>query len=417
MTEFFNVLPPDEARTLLFDHIKTLTNNENLSVPDSLGRVTAQPVNAPHDLPSFQRSTMDGYAVKAKDTFGASSSLPAFLTVVGEVEMGTRAEVSINVAEAVIVHTGGMIPETADAVVQIEHSQRIDPGVDSIDDFEIEVLSAVAPGQNVIQIGEDIGKCDEILSPNSLIRPQDIGGMLALGITEVIVRSRPVVGLLSTGDEIVKPDAPLLPGQIRDINSYTIAALASEAGGVVKNFGIVPDDFQMLLEKAKIAIKECHMVVITAGSSVSTRDMTVEVIQRLGDPGVLLHGVATRPGKPTILGAVDGKPVLGLPGNPVSAVVQFIMFGVPAIYRLLGMTSAPPKKVTFATITQNLASESGREDYVPAKLDEHPGGLQATPIYGKSNLIFTLVRADGLIKIPLNDGGALAGDLVEVILF
>ena len=417
MTEFFNVLPPDEARTLLTDHIRSLTNKETIAVTESLGRVTARAVNALHDLPSFQRSTMDGYAVKAKDTFGASQSLPAFLTVVGEVGMGTRAKVSIGDAQAVIVHTGGMIPDSADAVVQIEHTQRIDPGVGSAENFEIEVLSAVAPGQNVIQIGEDIRKGDEILSPNSLIRPQDIGGMLALGITEVLVISQPVVGLLSTGDEVVQPDTMPLPGQIRDINSYTIGALATEAGGVVKKFGIVPDDFRLLLARAKSALDECHMVVITAGSSVSARDMTVEVIQRLGDPGVLLHGVATRPGKPTIVGAVDGKPVLGLPGNPVSAVVQFTMFGVPAIYRLFGMTGTPPRKVTFAILTQNLASESGREDYVPAKLTEDSGGLRATPIFGKSNLIFTLVKADGLIKIPLNDGGVLAGDLVEVILF
>lgn len=423
MPEFFNVLPPNEARRLLLSHIIPLTGVESISAVDALGRVTAQPVVASQELPTFKRSTMDGYALKAADTFGASDTLPAFLTVVAEVAMGKAAAISISKGQAVTVHTGGMIPDSADAVVMIEHTQRLDaaasddPGASLKSPFEIEVFGAVAVGQNVIQVGEDIRSGDEILPARWLIRPQDIGGMLALGITEVNVAKQPVVGLIATGDEVVKPEEDPLPGQIRDINSYTIGALAAQAGAATTNYGIVSDDFQALLEIAQLAIDECDMVVISAGSSVSARDMTVDVVERLGAPGVLLHGVATRPGKPTILGAVNGKPVLGLPGNPVSAVVQFIMFGGPAVCRLVGMTKMPLRNSVKATLSKNVASETGREDYIPARLEDSQVGLLATPIFGKSNLIFTLVKADGLILIPLNEGGVQAGAPVDVILF
>jgi molybdopterin molybdotransferase len=415
MSEFFNVLPPDEARALLLRHITHVLPSEKINVPEALGRVTAAAIHSPSPLPSFRRSTMDGYAVRAQDTFGASASLPAFVAVVGEVAMGRPATVLLRTGEVAIVHTGGMIPDTADAVIPVEHTQ----GMGGMDNFphEIELLKAVAVGENVLQVGEDVRQGSEILAAGQCLRPQDLGGLLALGITGVEVVTRPRVALLATGDEVVHPAHTPIPGQIRDINSYTTAGQTRQAGGEPVLCGIVGDDYEALRDAAATALAAHDMLVMSAGSSVSVRDMTVQVINSLGQPGVLLHGVATRPGKPTIVGVVGGKPVLGLPGNPVSAMIQFDMLGVPAIGRLLGAKTGVGRGRVLAQLTKNIASESGREDYIPARLEETADGLLATPVFGKSNLIYTLVNADGLIKVPLNKAGLEAGEWVEVRLF
>lgn len=415
MPEFFNVLPPDDARELLFEHLTRVMPAEAAPTAEAVGRVTAGTVVAPHSLPSFRRSTMDGYAVRAADTYGASETLPAFLTVVGEVPMGERAGVELGSGEAAIVHTGGMIPETADAVVQVELTQKMDERMAF--PHEIEVLKAMAVGQNVLQVGEDVQEGDEILPGGHRLRPQDLGGLLALGMTKVAVARRPRVAILATGDEVVDPARTTGPGEIRDINSYTVSGQTVQAGGTPVRGGIIPDDLAQMEAAAEQMLAENDMLVMSAGSSVSVRDMTVKVIDGLGKPGVLLHGVATRPGKPTIVGAVEGKPVVGLPGNPVSAMIQFDMFGVPAIYRLQGLKERPRQGSVWARLSQNLASETGREDYVPARLEEDGEGLTAVPVFGKSNLIYTLVNADGLIKVPLNKGGVPAGEWVEVRLF
>lgn len=421
MPEFFNVLPPDEARELLFRQLTAVLPAETIATQQANGRVLATAVTAPHALPQFRRSTMDGYAVRAADTYGASESLPAFLHVVGEVPMGQPATVALGIGQAAVVHTGGMIPETADAVVQIEQTQKVNGERLAVSGapwpFEIEVLRAVAGGQNVLQVGEDVRLGAEILPAGHSLRPQDVGGLLALGLTAVSVVRRPRVGILATGDEVIMPEETAVPGQIRDINSYTVAGLVEQAGGVPIQGGIIPDNVDALATAAANLLAETDMLVMSAGSSVSVRDMTVQVIDGLGQPGVLLHGVATRPGKPTIVAAVGHKPVLGLPGNPVSALIQFDMFGVPAIYRLQGVQTMPRRGLVWARLGQNIASESGREDYVPARLQDSAEGLLAIPVFGKSNLIYTLVNADGLIKIPLNKGGLLAGEWVEVRLF
>jgi len=415
MPEFFNVLPPDDARELLFRHLTHVMPAEAVSTAEAVGRVTAGHVYAPYSLPSFRRSTMDGYAVRAADTYGASASLPAFLTVIGEVRMGEAATIEVGKGEATIVHTGGMIPESADAVVQVELTQKMDERKEF--PHEIEVLKAMAVGQNVLQVGEDVQEGEEILPAGHRLRPQDLGGLLALGITEVAVSRRPRVGILATGDEVVDPGQATQPGEIRDINSYTVSGQTQQAGGTPVRGGIIPDELERMQAAAEQMLAENDMLVMSAGSSVSARDMTVKVIEGLGNPGVLLHGVATRPGKPTIVGAVEGKPVLGLPGNPVSAVIQFDMFGVPAIYWLQGLKGRPRQGNVWARLAQNLASETGREDYVPARLEDGEEGLAAVPVFGKSNLIYTLVNADGLIKVPLNKGGVPAGEWVEVRLF
>ena len=412
-TELFSVRTPAEAVALLAQHFSPAVKIERIPTADALDRVLAEPLIAPHDLPEFARSTVDGYAVAAADTYGASPGLPAFLTVVGEVPMGQVAAVVVGAGEAALAHTGGMIPPGANAVVMIENTQR----VDSVGPMgSIEVMQPVSEGQNVIQVGEDIRTGAPVLGPGRRLRPQDLGGLLALGITAIDVAVPPRVGIISTGDEVVPPDAPVAPGQVRDINSYTLAALTVRAGGQPVRYGIIPDERAALEAVAAKAYAECDIVVLSAGSSVSYRDMSAEVIAGLGPPGVLVHGVSVKPGKPTIIAVCDGKPVFGLPGNPVSAAVIFDLFITPVIGVLLG-ASVPPQQQLRARLARNIASDTGREDYVQVRLEERDGELWAVPVLGKSNLIYTLVNAEGTIKVELDSNGVEAGEWVMVRLF
>lgn len=407
MPEFFTVLTPADALSKLFEHVPANPPAEEIPVEEALGRVTLGSVLAPESLPDFPRSTMDGYAVLAASTYGASATLPAYLTVVGEVPMGREPEFKLRPGEAALVHTGGMIPPGSDAVVMIENTQVAREG-------EIEVVRAVAVGENTIQVGEEMAAGAEVLPAGHWIRPQDVGGLAALGITRVRVARRPRVGILATGDEVVPPDHSTRPGQIRDVNSYTIDGLVREAGGIPNRRGIVPDDLEALEAAARSALAENDALVLSAGSSVSVRDMTSKVIEGLGSPGVLVHGVAIKPGKPAILASAAGKPVFGLPGNPVSALVVADLFLTPALYRLQACAQPPRRSHVRARLTHNLSSVPGREDYIPARLVEKDGELWAEPVFGKSNMIFTLVRADGLLKVPIDANGVARGEYVTV---
>ena len=429
MPEFLTLLPPVEALDLMLSHVlrgQLVPDSESIDVISSLGRVTAEDVRAPHPLPDFQRTTVDGYAVRASDTFGASDSLPAHLTLVGEVPMGEAPTFEIDAGQCALIHTGGMLPKRADAVVMLEYTQGIASAGQSPDESrmqEIEIFRAVAHGENIIQIGEDVAEGQTVLPKGRMMRPVEIGGLLALGISNMRVVRKAKVGLISTGDEIIEPNQPPRPGQVRDVNSYTLSALVEKSGGVAKRYGIISDQFEALKDAAARALSECDMVVINAGSSASTRDMTADVIRSLGQPGVLVHGINTRPGKPTILGVCNGKAVIGLPGNPVSALVNGYLFVVPVIEKLLGALSTP-KATVLASLTVNLPSQAGREDWWPVKLIPSPNvrgervnvEFLAEPIFGKSNLIFTLANAEGLLRIHPDATGLSAGELVEVLL-
>jgi len=418
MPEFLTLLPPNDARDLMLSHLlrdQPIPDSESIDVISSLNRILAEDIIAPHPLPDFQRTTVDGYAVRAQDTFGATDSLPAYLTLIGEVPMGDTPVFEIGAGQCALIHTGGMLPNGADAVVMLEYTQ-------SAHENEIEIFRAVANGENVIRIGEDVAKGQLILPKGSLLRPAEIGGLLALGITSVQVVKKIRVGLISTGDEVIDPSQSPRPGQVRDINSYTLGALVEKSGGVAKRYGIISDQLQALKDAATQALSECDVVIITAGSSASTRDMTADVIRSLGAPGVLVHGINTRPGKPTILGVCNGKAVIGLPGNPVSALVNGYLFVVPVIEKLLGALPKP-KATVLARLTVNLSSQAGREDWIPVKLlrPERSGAqskdmYDAEPIFGKSNLIFTLAAADGLLRIHPNATGLSASEVVEVLL-
>ncbi len=407
-TQFFEVMPVSDALKQLLPHLSPMSSDPIATI-EAAGCVLAAAPRSPVDLPGFNRSAMDGYAVRATDTFGASDALPALLTVTGHVNMGDVPDIMLEKGQAAEIHTGAMLPDGADAVVMVERTQRMD-------DQDIEVLAAVAPGENVIQRGEDVRKDSDTLPAGHRLRPQDIGGLLAVGITEVEVTKPPRVGILSSGNELVDAHETPQMGQIRDINAPMLAALCAEQGATVTRYGIARDNMDDFQGKAETAFSECDMLVMSAGSSVSVRDLTTAVIAELGKPGVVQHGLAVKPGKPTILAACDGKPVIGLPGNPVSAMLVARQVLLPVLRFLMSETPRPAAGVT-ATLTQNIASTSGREDSVPVCLIATDDGFSAEPIFGKSNLIYTLLRADGLVTVPLNIGGLKAGTSVTVQLF
>lgn len=410
MPEFLNLLTPNAALEQFFTALDLKVQKELVAVEAGLGRVLAETVSAPYALPSFRRSTVDGFAVAAADTHGASHSLPVYLNLKDEVPMGGTPMFTLNRTETALIHTGGMLPEGADSVVMVEYTQQARHG-------EVEILRAVAEGENVLHIGEDVKLGETVLGSGRLLRPAEVGGLMALGITQVEVARKPLVGIISSGDEVIPPVQQLKPGQVRDINSYTLSALVESAGGTPKRYGIVADTRQAMEEAAARAHKECDLVVITAGSSASARDLTAEVLDSLGKPGVLVHGVNVRPGKPTILAVCDGKPMVGLPGNPVSALVIARLFVIPVIEKLLGQAERNVLPMVQAKLKVNLSSQAGREDWVAVKLARTNAGYTAEPIFGKSNLIFTLTKADGLLRIPADANGMAAGQLVEIELF
>jgi molybdopterin molybdotransferase len=412
--ELFKVVTPQHGLAALMAQWQPAIRTERIATEDALHRVLAERVLSQEDLPAYRRSTVDGYAVIASDTHGASPGLPALLSVIAEAPMGRAVDIPMHAGEAVLVHTGSMLPADADAVVMVEHTQAVQSPLSTMKG-SIEVMRPVAGGENVLQVGEDARRGATLYDAGHLLRPQDIGGLMALGIIEVAAAARPRVGILSTGDEVIPPSQQPAPGQVRDVNAYALAAQTQQAGALPIRYGIIPDDRAALDAAARQAWAACDIVVISAGSSVSTRDMSVDVINTLGRPGVLVHGVSVKPGKPTIIAVCDGKAVFGLPGNPASAMVIFDLFVLPAIRACLGQPA--PRLVTVqARLTRNIPSATGREDYVPVNLEERAGELWAAPVFGKSNLIYTLVRADGRVKIDMDLNGIRAGEEVTVYL-
>ena len=406
-TELFDVVSPETALERLLEAGLPEPRVETVPLLAAAGRIAARDLRAPEASPAFDRSLMDGFAVRASDTFGATESLPAALAVIGEVPMGAPPTQGISPGEAMVIHTGGMLPEGSDAVVMVEHTEWID-------DRMIEVMRPVAARDSVIQRGDDVAEGAVVIPQGARLRSQDLGGLAALGVTHVSVAQAPIVGLLATGDEVVPPHQSPEPGEVRDVNSTTLAVEVERAGGVARTYGIVPDARSALETAARDALRDCDIVVISAGSSVSTRDHTADVIGSLGSPGILAHGLALKPGKPSIVALADGKPAFGLPGNPVSALVVFDLLVAPTIRRLQGSSDDSPVSPLRARLARNVASAAGRLDFIPARLTERDGETWAEPIFGASNLIFTLVRADALVRIPADANGLQAGAVVDI---
>jgi len=385
---------------------------EVLPLDQCCGAILSQDIVSQIDLPEFNRATMDGYALQARSTFGASESMPALFTVAGAVEMGEVPTLSVQTGQAVRIATGGMLPDRADSVVMVEHTQVLD-------EQTIEVFKSVAPLQNVMEISEDFRKGQVVLSEGSLVRPQEMGVLAALGETEVSVYRKPVVAIISSGDEVVPIEQTPSLSQVRDVNAHTLTGLIEAAGGTPLFLGIARDDFDELDGFCRGALDEADMVLISGGSSVGSRDFTLDVIQGLPDAEILFHGVSISPGKPTILARSREKAIWGLPGQVTSAMVVFMVMVRPLLEKLAGRAEnalgATPK--VPALLSRNVASVQGRKDFVRVKLVRRENQVYAEPILGKSGLIHTMVKADGLISIDMNSEGLDRGTEVEVMLF
>ena len=383
------------------------TGSERVPLDDALGRVPAQPVPAPHALPGFARATVDGFAVRAADTYGASEALPGYLELIGEARMGRPPEVEVRPGTAVSIATGAPLPRGADAVLMVEYTQAALAEL-------LEVLRPVAPGQGMVRADEDAAAGAELAPAGRPLRAHDLGMLAAAGVTEVSVRLRPRVTVVSTGDELV-PAATreLETGQVRDSTALALAALVREAGGEPRPAGIVPDDREALAATLRGGMPESDVLVVSAGSSVGVRDETAAAIASLGEPGIWCHGLAFRPGKPTLLADCGGVPVIGLPGNPRSALVVFRVVGMPIVRLVGGCTEPPPEPTARARLDRDLPSAAGRADVVQARVRD---GV-ATPLFGSSSLLSILTAADGYLVVPEAATGVPAGSEVEVTLY
>jgi molybdopterin molybdotransferase len=383
------------------------TPAETIPLAEARHRIPVAAVAAPEALPGFARSTVDGYAVRAADTYGVSEGLPGYLDVAGAVRMGAAPDVVVGPGTVVSMPTGGMLPPGADAVVMVEYTQEAMAGT-------IEVVRPVAPGEGVVRADEDAAPGADLVPAGRPLRAQDLGMLAAAGITEVTVHARPRVTILSTGDEVVPPGtARLRPGQVRDATAVALAALVAEAGGEQVTGGIIPDDPARLEDALRAALADSDLIVISAGSSVGARDETAEAVGRLGPPGIWCHGLAIRPGKPTLLAECGGVPIIGLPGNPRSALVIFRLIGMPLVRRVGGCTAAPAEPTIRARLGRDLASATGRLDVVQVRVTD---GV-AVPVFGLSALLSVLTAADGYVTVPDDATGLDAGTEVNVTLY
>ena len=408
---FFKVVTPEEARGLLLKHSPVAT--ERVKTVHARARVLAEDLYSQVDLPHFHRAAMDGFAVRARDTFGASASQPAYLRVVGTAEMGKEITRLLGKGEAMRISTGGMLPPDSDGVVMVEYAEEVG-------DHMVEIHRGVSPWQNTIQIGDDIKKGEIVFRRGRRLKAHDLGALTGIGISSLPVYKKPRVVLISTGDEIVEAEREPLPGQVRNINQHSLAGLIEECGGELKDFGVIRDNRIALQGALKRALEWGDLVLLSGGSSVGAKDIALDAILSFPEASIVFHGISVSPGKPTIFARAIGKPILGLPGYPVSALVIFALFAAPLI-RVLGgedpVTACQFNKTTRAKLKTNIASQIGREDYVRVSLEKVGNQLYATSLPNKSGAIFTLVKADGMIKIDLNQEGVEEGEEVEVILF
>ena len=410
--EFFRLQTREEVLAL-YDRFAPV-GVEEVDLAEAGGRVLAGPILAPEDVPGFLRATMDGYALRARDTFGASVGAPQYLEIKGEVPMGVAPSRGVGGGETLRVATGAMLPPGADAVVMIEYTAEHPDGT-------LEVRRAVAPGENVLAPGEDVARGEKLFPAGRRLRPQEIGLLAALGIRRLAAYRKPRVAIISSGDEIVPLDGKPGPGQVRDSNAFLAAAQVAAWGGLPLMFGIIADDFSELRKSLAAALEASDLILISGGSSVGVRDLTLSAIQDLPDAEILVHGVALRPGKPTILAALGDlrpKPLLGLPGHPASAAVVMEVLGRPLLLRLAGAGDQSPwGRTVMAVLSRNLAGASGREDYVRVRLRREDATLWADPVLGPSGLLSPLVKSDGLVMIPLGVEGIFKGAEVTVQLF
>ncbi|MBS4024430.1 MAG: molybdopterin molybdenumtransferase MoeA [Clostridia bacterium] len=410
--DFFTVITPDDAKKIIAANWSCRRQVVIKALLDCLGMTLAKEVVAMEDVPGFAKSTVDGYGVIARNTFGASESLPAYLELSRQVEMGKPYAGELLEGQGVKVPTGGMLPLGADAVVMFEQTEGMGEDL-------LAVLKSVAPGENVILEGEDAAAGAIILPEGHLLKPVDLGILAAVGQTKVAVWEPVRVGIISTGDEIVPPETPTGMGQVKDINSYALFGFIREAGGQAKQYGIIPDDYQLLKETIEKSVEENHITLVSGGSSVGTRDFTWRILDELGEPGILFHGISIKPGKPTLAAVAGGKLIFGLPGHPASALTAFQLL-VADLVKWGGYQTCPlmeEKNKIKARLTKGVASATGRKDYIPVTLTKEGEEWVAAPLLGKSGLILPIVKSDGYLVIPLHSGGLEPGEEVSITIW
>ena len=401
-TEFFRVRRVSEALHAFAPARRTAIEDIELSA--ALGRVAATDLNARAPLPGFARATVDGYAVRASDTYGASDSLPAYVAVAARMAVDAPPGAQLGPGQAAAIPTGGAVPPGADAVVMVEHTSEAASGT-------IEVNRPAAPGDGLVEADEDVRQGQRLVPEGRRLRAQDIGLLAAAGLASVPVRKRPVVGIVSTGDELVPPNTDALrPGQVRDATALALAAIIVESGAIPEQLGIAPDEPARLRRILVDGLDRSDILVVSAGSSVGARDVTAEAVASLGEPGIWCHGLAIKPGKPTLLAECGDVPVIGLPGNPLSALVVFRLLGAPLIETVAGNSHRSQPPTVSAHLTRDVPSAAGRLDIVQVELD----GEAASPLFGKSALLSTLALADGQVTVPEEVSGLVAGSGVEV---
>jgi len=397
----------EEAREKVLRAMKEKPfGTERVPLRSACGRILAEDVISGENIPAFNRSTVDGYAVRAADTGIASESVPVFLKKVGEVEMGKKTGLYVQKGECVYVPTGGMVPDGADAMVMVEYCEHFD-------ETGIAVMQSVSPGRNVLMAGEDARAGEVVLQKGTLIRPMEIGVLAEIGVVNPLVYVPFKMTLISIGDELVSPDKTPSLGEIRDINTYTISALAEESGYDVTDTYRLPDDEKLLKEKIARAMKTSDLVVVSGGSSQGEKDATAKVIDELASRGLLTHGLAIKPGKPTIIGYDDnyGTLLLGLPGHPVSAIMVFrIILGWLKSLLSPGYSDFPVE----AAIDRNIPGAPGKDTLQMVKLINKDGKYIARPVFGKSGNIIKLAAADGYTVIHRNKEGLKAGEVIRV---
>ncbi len=398
---YFDVVPIEEAVRIVRS-IAHQTGTETISVDDGDTRTLSEPVFAPTDIPGFDRSWRDGYALVAESVQTASESSPVSLQCLGTIRMGTPSQAVVDSAHCMYIPTGGHLPEGADSVIMIEYTDRIGETVC--------IKRPVVKGENIIRKDEDFKASDLIYPAGWIIRPQDIGVLASVGKTRVTVRKNPVIGIISTGVELVPSEAIPRPGEVREVNSHLISVFCRRQGAIPVKYGIIRDDPGALQETISRAVDECDAVIISGGSSKDRNDITAQTISDLGE--VFVHGISIAPGKPTIIGKIKDIPIIGLPGHPAST---FMVLSLVVIHLIQAMKGSPCQRIykRKVTMTTSVPSESGREHFMRVRIE----GDQATPVLGKSGLMNTLAWSDGIIRIPAGDEGYEAGDEVEVMLW
>ncbi len=407
--DLFNVLTVKDTSKLIDDNFSLEIEGESVTLTEATGRILKNDVTAKGNVPDFRRSTVDGYAVYSRDVFGASESVQSILDLKGEILMGQETQGEITApGQCYYVPTGGMLPKGADSVIMLEYAEKLD-------DATILVSKSPSPGENVVEIGEDIRKGKVVIKKGTRLRAYEIGVLSSLGFYEVLVCRKPKIGIISTGDELVHPSEKIFPGQIRDINTYLLSSLAKDGGCIPVRYGIIKDEYELLKDAVEKAVSECHIVLVSGGSSVGKKDNTVNVIKGLEDGELLVHGVSVKPGKPTIMGKSKGKIIFGLPGHPLACAVIFQVMVKYYIDKITGHTDKSyPVTCRFKI---NYHKAKGREEFLPVIIEEEGSDLTASPVFGKSGLITGFSQAWGYIRIERNEEGLKEGQVVEVYKF